>query len=83
MIFPGTLSDSFAESHWFSEPIVEYLSRWPISDDLEDETVGYGGHGMPLLHVVCGCEAGQINCHIIALRYAGDDSWYAGMVLMV
>lgn len=71
IIFPGTLSDSFAENRRFSEPTVESVVQ--VADLRKswrsNSWIWRTWHAV----VVCGCEAGWINCQIIALHYSGDD----------
>ncbi len=72
MSFPETVSDSLCRNYLVMQ--IWVLSRWLVSDDFGGKDVGCGGPGLVWLHVVCGCEAGWMYCHIIWKAF-GDGLW--------
>ncbi len=48
----------------YANRLLQQLSGRLFSDDLGGEDAGCGGPGLVWLHVVCGCEAGWMNCQI-------------------
>ncbi len=56
----------------YANRLLQQLSGWLVSDDLED--AGCGSPGLVWLHVVCGCEAGWMYCQILWNTF-GDGLW--------
>ncbi len=63
-----------AEVLWLCKPIVAAAVRVSVSDDLGGEDAGCGGPGLVWLHMVCGCEAGQMYCQILWNAF-GHSLW--------
>ena len=46
----------------YANRLLQQLSGWLLSDDLEGEHAGCWGPGLVWLHVVCSCEVGWMYC---------------------